>query len=151
MFIANLVRLVCIPYLFRYRCNFGRPGKQLLEFFPFFLTYCLQYHCFLFSAQKNFTHERALDLPDYICGNQYDDVFVFAYVLYCIRVCAALYLYLWQPMMMERGLWNFVYPHLSKSGHSIAMHWITIIVQHIHSHKTRHTKQNTIQTLFKTL
>ena len=68
------------------------------------------------------------------------DVFVFAYVLYCICICAVLYSYLWQPMMMERGLWNFVYPHLSKSGHSITMHLITKMVQHIYIH----LKQNII-------
>ena len=45
--------------------------------------------------------------------------FPFFLELYCICILTALYLYLVEPMMMERGLWNFVYPHLSKSGHSL--------------------------------
>ena len=85
-------------------------------------------HCIFFADRiyKDFPNERALDFPDYNTRFLYSlrpmVTYLYLHVLHCICICTVLYLYLLQPMMIERGLWNFVYPHLSKSGHCIAMH-----------------------------
>ena len=70
---------------------------------------------------------------------------VFAYVLYCICICVVQYLYLFCTVFVfvaanddgEGSVELCLCPHQSKSGHFIAMHWITLFVI-VHSHKTKH-------------
>ena len=140
-YMAHSSQILCSSCVFRV-CFFitvilAGPPQTAAGIFHFFR---LQYHFFC-TNDKNFTNMKG----HWTCQTIFvkingSDVFVFAYVLYCICICAALYLYLWQPMMMERGLWNFVYPHLSKSGHYIAMpsnHYYALYIY-------IHTKQDTL-------
>ena len=107
-FIANLVRLVCIPRLFLYHPNFVRaPANSCFKLF-LHIFYAFWLHTILFSLHKSKEFHQCEKALDYIQRNQWWwRICICIYVLYCICICIVLYLYLWQPMMMERGLWNF--------------------------------------------
>ena len=109
-FIANLVRLVCIPCLFLYHPNFVRAPANSCLFSSYFLRILFSLHksAILFSLHKSKEFHQCERALDYLQRNQWRwRICICIYVLYCICICVVLYLYLWQPMMMERGLWNF--------------------------------------------
>ena len=141
MFIANLVRLVCIPRLFLYHPNFLRaPANSCLKLFSSDFSR-------IFSPQiKGIS-------PMWKGFGLYSMQPMAVTYLY-LHLCAVLYLYLRCTVFVfvaanddgEGSVELCLCLDLSKSGHSIAMHWITLYVT-VHSHKKNSTQYT--ETTFK--